>query len=338
MTADWKHLTMTKIGPYLALFVCLSVLGGLSAAGLVSADQDETPIGPKWWPSEWGADDQRGAMNRITPENVLAASRLIQTGKIYPLGHVYERGMPLPGGRTFVLTIPGSPTRAPSGKNQLVSFDEMFTGEIGQVGTQLDGLGHVGVHVGDDDLFYNGFKRSEFADAFGHKKLGVEHVGVFFTRGLLLDVARVRKQERLPAGYAITPGDLQACLDEAKLKIQPGDVVLIRTGHGLLWMKDNKAFVEAEPGIGMAAARWLSEQKVVLVGSDNWAIEVFPPEDKDRPFPVHQWNLVRNGIYHLECMDLEELAADKAYEFAFIFAPLRLKGATGSPGNPIAVR
>jgi kynurenine formamidase len=324
--------------PYLALFVGLLVFGSISGGATRLASDDETPIGPKWWPSEWGAEDQRGAANRLTAAKVLEANRLIQTGKIYSLGRVYERGMPLPGDRHFVLTIPGSPTRPPSGKNQLVSFDEMFTGEIGQIGTQLDGLGHIGVHWKGDDYFYNGFKRSEFADAFGHKKLGVENVGVFFTRGLLLDVARVRNQERLPIGYVITPADLQACLDEAGLRIRPGDVVLVRTGHGTLWMKDNKQFVEGEPGLGMAAARWLSEQKITLIGADNFAIEVVPSEDKERPFPVHQWNLVRHGIYHLEILNLEELAADKVSEFAFVLAPLRLKGATGSPGNPIAVR
>ena len=332
---------MTQPATRFVILALLAVTAELLPGQAPSKDKDkeqETPIGPKWWPSEWGADDQRGAANRMTADKVLEANKLIKTGKVYQLGRVYERGMPLPGGRTFSLTIPGSPTRPPAGKNQIVSFDEMFTGEIGQIGTQLDGLGHIGVRMDKDDYFYNGFKRSEFADAYGHKKLGIEHVGVFYTRCLLLDVARMRKTERLPAGYAVTPNDLQACLETAKLKIHPGDVVLIRTGHGRLWMKDNKAFVDGEPGIGMAAAKWLSKQKVTLIGSDNWAIEVVPPEDKERPFPVHQWNLVRHGIYHLEIMDLEELAKDKVYEAAFIFAPLRLKGATGSPGNPIAVR
>jgi kynurenine formamidase len=299
---------------------------------------EETPIGPKWWPSEWGPDDQRGAANRVTPEKVLQASRLIEKGKTYQLGRVYEHGMPLPGKRHFSLTIPGSPTMPPSGKNQMVSFDEMFSGEIGQVGTQFDGLGHVGVRWQGEDYFYNGFKRSEFSDAYGHKKLGVENVGVFLTRGLFLDVARLRKTERLPAGYVITPEDLQACLDEVKLKIEPGDVVLLRTGHGLLWMKDNQAYGEGEPGIGMAAAKFLSDRKVCLVGADTWAIEAVPHEDKDRPYPVHQWNLIRHGIYHLENLDLEELARDRVHEFAFFFSPLRLKGATGSPGNPVAVK
>jgi kynurenine formamidase len=312
-----------------------AVFATLAAGGPAG---DETPIGPRWWPSEWGPEDQRGAANRLTPAKVLQATRLIKKGQVYQLGHLYENGMPLTGKRHFSLTIPGSPTYPPAGKNGVVAFDEMVSGELGQVGTQLDGLGHVGVHMKGDDYFYNGFKRSEFADAYGHKKLGVENVGVFFTRGVLLDVAGRRKAERLPAGYVVTPDDLRGCLEAAEVKLEPGDVALIRTGHGRLWMKDNKAFGEGEPGIGMAAARWLSAQKVVLIGSDNWAIEVVPPEDKDRPYPVHQWDLVRHGIYHLENLDLEQLAADKVYESAFLFAPLRLKGATGSPGNPIAVR
>jgi kynurenine formamidase len=317
----------------LAFFVGLSAW----AVGQQSGD-NETPIGPKWWPSEWGPADQRGAANRATADKVLEANQLIKTGKVYSLGRVYEHGMPLPGKRHFSLTIPGSPTYPPSGKNQGVAFDEMFSGEIGQVGTQFDGLGHVGVRIGNDDFFYNGFKRSEFATAYGHAKLGVENVGPIFTRGILIDVAGLRKTKRLPIGFAIAPDDLEACLDAARLKIRTGDVVLIHTGHGDLWMKDNDAYGSGEPGISMAAAKWLSDRKVVLVGADTWAIEVVPPQDPERPFPVHQWNLVRNGIYHLENLDLSELAADRVYEFAFVFSPLRLKGATGSPGNPIAIK
>jgi kynurenine formamidase len=115
-------------------------------------------------------------------------------------------------------------------------------------------------------------------------------------------------------------------------------VVLINTGHGFWWLKDNKKFGDAEPGIGMDAAKWLTEKKVCLIGSDNWAVEVVPSEDADRPFAVHQWLLTRHGIYLLENLDLGELAKDKVYEFAFSFGPLKLKGATGSPGNPLAIR
>jgi kynurenine formamidase len=300
--------------------------------------EEETPIGPKWWPSEWGADDQRGAANRLTAEKVLEAKKLIKSGKVYQLGRIYEQGMPIPGKRHFSLTIPGRPTGVTPGKNKLVHNDELVSGEIGQVGTQFDGLGHVGVRMDRDDIFYNGFKLSEFGDTYGLKKLGVENVGPIFTRGILLDVAGLKGERTLPAGYVIKVEDLQKAAKQAKVEIHPGDVVLINTGHGFWWMRDNKKFGDGEPGIGIAAARWLTEQKVTVVGSDNWAVEAVPGEDADRPYQVHQWMLVRNGVYLLENLDLEQLAADKVYQFAFVFCPLRLKGATGSPGNPIAIR
>jgi kynurenine formamidase len=192
--------------------------------------------------------------------------------------------------------------------------------------------------VGDEDLFYNGFKRSEFGTAYGLTKLGIENVGVFFVRGVLVDVAGYRGVERMKAGEVVTAADLEGALKRQGLTVREGEVVLIRTGHGQLWMKDNAEFSAGEPGLGMEAGQWLCDHKIVLVGTDTWAGEVVPPEDPDRPFPVHQLLLVRHGIYNLENLDLEELARDKVYEFAFIFAPLRLKGATGSPGNPIAVR
>jgi kynurenine formamidase len=321
----------------IAWIVLISTL----AAGVAAQQPEsgETPIGKRWWPSEFGAGDQRGAANRLGPSKVLEGTSLIKTGKVYSLGRLYENGMPMPNNtRLYSLSIPGSPTSEPVGKNQEVSFDEMVTAQIGQVGTQMDGLAHVGVRVGRDDIFYNGFKRAEFARGYGMEKLGIENVGPIFTRGVLLDVAGKRKLERLPVGFVITPQDLQACVDEHHLEIRPGDVVLIHTGHGKLWMKDNKLYNDGEPGVGMAAAKWLSDKKITLVGADNWAIECLPSEDRERPFPVHQWNLVRHGIYHLENLDLSALAADRVYEFAFVFAPLRLKGATGSPGNPIAVK
>ncbi len=299
----------------------------------------ETPIGPKWWPSEWGPDDQRGALNRLGPQHVLKAISLIKEGKIYKLGRVYEHGMPLFGNRHYSLTIPGLPTGGPGGPNKLVGNAEMVTGEIGQIGTQFDGLGHIGVRVDGEDLFYNGFKLSEFGDSYGLKKLGVENVGVFFTRGILLDVAAYKGVDRLEVGYIITVEDIEGTLKKQGLTaIQEGDVVLFHTGHGKLWMKDNATYNSGEPGPGLTAIKWLIDKKIVMAGADSWAVEAVPGEDKDRPFEGHQWLITRNGIHLLENLNLEELAADKVYEFAFVFVPLRLKGATGSPGNPVAIR
>jgi kynurenine formamidase len=335
-----RHTLAVLLGLGLAL-VPASGPGGREPPRRPAAPAEEgpeTPIGPRWLPSEWGAGDERGAANRLTPALVVEAARLIKAGKVYSLGRVYEHGMPNPGKRHFSLTIPGRPTGGPDGKNRVVYNDDLFSGEIGQVGTQLDGLGHIGVRMRGDDYFYNGFRLSQFGTAYGLEKLGVEKAGVFFTRGVLIDVAGFRGVPRLPAGEVITVKDVEGALAAQKVKVGAGDVVLFRTGHGKLWMKDNDAYLRGEPGLGMAAGRWLAGRKVVLVGSDTWATEVVPHEDKTRPFEVHQLLLVRHGIYNLENLDLEGLARDRVYEFAFVFAPLRLKGATGSPGNPIAVR
>ncbi len=323
------------------------LVGGLAGAAVVSGSTwvsrgsqqaAEGPLGEKFWPSEFGSDDQRGAANRITPAKVKSAAGLVSSGKIYQLGRLYEHGMPIPGKRHFSLTIPGLPTSRSAGSNRIVSNDELVSGEIGQVGTQFDGLGHVGVHLNGEDYFYNGNKLSDFGDTYGLKKLGVENAGVFFTRGILLDVCALSGKDRLPPGYVISPEELALCLKNANLEIQEGDVVLIRTGHGKLWMKDNATYGAGEPGIGLAAAKFLTDRKVALIGCDNWAIEAFPHELADLVFPVHQWDLTKNGVYHLENLDLEELAASGVREFCFVFCPLRLKGATGSPGNPIAIR
>lgn len=286
----------------------------------------------KWYPSEWGPDDQRGAANRITPAKVLEAVSLIKEGKIYQLGRVYEAGMPLVGTRHYSLMIPH--TTDPSGENQLTSHDEIFSGQIGQVGTQFDGLGHVGI----GDFYYNGFNRHDFAKPGGLIKLGVENVGVFFTRGVLIDIASFKGVEHLEGGYEITLADLKGALERQGTEIKPGDFVLFHTGWGKYWMTDNERYGTTEPGIGMEAGEYLVDQKIVMAGADTWAIEVVPNPDKSMSFPVHQLFLPKNGIYNLENLITEDLVRDKVYEFAFVFSPLRLKGATGSPGNPIAIR
>jgi kynurenine formamidase len=285
-----------------------------------------------WYPSRWGAADQRGAANRITPAKVLEAKNLISRGTIYQLGHVYETGMPMFGTRHYSLRIPQG--FGPQGTNKTVYHDEVVSAEIGQVGTQFDGLGHLGV----GDLFYNGHNRLEFAKPEGLTKLGIENVGAIVTRGVLIDVAAYKKVPRLDGGYEISTADLQGALKRQGLELRAGDVVLVHTGWGSLWMKDNAAFTRNAPGIGLAAGQYLVDRQVTMVGADTWSAEVVPNPNPALAFPVHQLLIPRNGIYIFENLLTEELARDRAYEFAFMFAPLRLKGATGSPGNPIAIR
>jgi kynurenine formamidase len=303
-------------------------------AGAVAA---QTPAGPRWWPSEWGPDDERGAVNRLTPAKVLEAAALIETGRIFELGRPYEIGMPLYGNRHFSLTIPGLPTAITGAENGVVFNDELVSTELGQVGTQFDGLGHVGTAMDGDYVFYNGFKLSEFGTAYGLTKLGIENVGAIFTRGVLVDVARHKGVERLEPGYVVTVEDIEGALERQGVEIRAGDAVLFHTGWGQLWIVDNETYGGNEPGPGITAIRWLAEQDIVLTGADNYAMEATPGENPSRPIEGHQWLLSR-GIYNLENLDLSELAAERVYEFAFIFAPMKLVGATGAPGNPIAVR
>lgn len=332
---DWRSANPERLNMTRLITIISLALATMSPS--VFAQDAQTPIGSKWWPSEWGAQDQRGAANRITPEKILQGTRLIRNGKVYQLGRVYEDGMPFPDGRHLNVSIPATPA-GPFGENQLIEVVDNVDGQIGHVGTQLDGLGHVGVRLADDDYFYNGFKRSEFSQPRGLTKLGVENIGVIFTRGVLIDVARFKGVDRLQPGYVITPQDLEGALKSQGVKVTPGDVVVFRTGHGALWMKDNNLYNAGEPGIGMDAAQWLVDKKIVMVGSDTLANEAFPVPDQKTVVAAHQLLITKNGIYSLENLDLEQLAADKVFEFAFIFTPLKLKGAAGAPGNPIAVR
>ena len=305
----------------------VSVVLGLLAAAAVTYGQ-----AANWYPSRWGSADQRGAANRMTAAKVLEAKTLITRGDVYQLGRVYEAAMPLFGSRHFSLRIPQ--TFGPMGSNQTTYHDEIVSAEIGQVGTQFDGLGHLGI----GDLFYNGNNRNEFSKAEGLSKLGIEHVGAIATRGVLIDVAAYKGVPQLAGGYEITLADVQGTLKRQGTEIRTGDIVLVHTGWGSLWLMDNTKFVASAPGIGLAAAQFLADREVVLVGSDTWSTEVVPNPNPALQFPVHQLLIPRNGIYIFENLATEDLARDNAYEFAFFFAPLRLKGATGSPGNPLAIR
>ena len=153
------------------------VFGILALTATVTLTQES------WFPSEWGADDRRGAVNRLTPEKVLEAASLIKTGEVFQLGRVYESGIPVFGTRHYSLRIPAM--SGPLGENKTTWFEEIFSGEIGQIGTQFDGLGHIGI----GDLYYNGLDQHDFAKAEGLTELGVENVGPIVTRGVLIDVA-----------------------------------------------------------------------------------------------------------------------------------------------------
>jgi len=211
--------------------------------------------------------------------------------------------------------------------------EELVVTELGQIGTQIDAFSHQMW----GDSFYNCFKLGDIGTRNGFKKLGAEHIGALFTRGVLIDVAGLKGVDLLPASYNITPDDLQQALAKAKLKLMPGDTVVIRTGWSKLMGKDNARYGRQNPGIGIAAGQWLIAQNPMMIAADNCCVELRPSEP-GHSLPVHAMMIIQHGIYLLENVMLEELAAAGATEFAFIVQPLKIKGGTGSAVAPIAVR
>jgi len=315
--------------PFIVIFTLALVVGAGSAA---HAQSWQPPPDAQRCPSKWGAGDQRGAANHMKPETVLRAAQLIRTGQVFELGRVLEESMPLSPTRRFEMHT--KRTQMADGTNRRGSNEELVVAEIGQVGTQFDGFSHQTV----GGSMYNCFKVDEVATRSGFQKLGIENVGALMTRGVLIDVAALKGVQMLADTYEITVADLQGALKKQGLALQPGDAILLHTGWGRLWGKDNGRYMKTSPGVGSAAAEWLARQDPILVGADNTAVNVTPNPDPKVSNPIHQIMLVINGIHLLEHLKLDELAASRAYEFALIVQPLKLKGATGSTVAPIAVR
>jgi len=297
-----------------------------------------------WWPSRWGADDEAGASNWITPDKVKDAAKWIRDGKIYRIGRTYESTMPLFGARVFALRMPGMPTGGPLGDNKLVYNDEFLATEIGQVGTQFDGLGHIGTQMGkegdrSEHRFYNGFTGNQVYGTYGLGKLGIEKLKPLFTRAHLIDVAGLTGQ-MWDKGQEIKPADVLNALKKQKMEekdIKPGDAVFFNTGWGSLWGKNNDRFNSGEPGIGVDVARWLVDKQVCVTGADTWGTEAVPNPNEKLAFICHQILITQNGIHNHENMFYEELIKDGKYRFVYVFSPMPIKGATGSAGGPIAI-
>jgi kynurenine formamidase len=314
-------------------FLTMIIAVVLTAIASIATAQGWKPPSPQErCPSKWGESDERGAANLMGPKAVLRATSLIRQGRVFELGRELSPNMPFVGERRFSMQL--KRTSNPQLANQQRSNEEIVTAEIGQIGTQFDALPHQGM----GDLLYNCFKNDEIATRNGFTKLGIEKVGALFTRGVLIDVAALKGVEMLPADYEIGVKDLEDALARQGVAVEEGDAVLVYTGWGLLWNKDNVTFAASQPGLGYQAAQWLARKNVMLIGSDNWGIEIYPNPDKTIRLPVHAIALVVNGIFLLENMDLQSLAKEKAYEFAFVVQPLKIKGGTGSTVAPIAIR
>jgi len=337
----------------------LAALALLAAAS--GAFADERPITEKWYPAEFGPDDRAGAINRITPPVVLNALQLVKKGRTATLGKIYEPSIPVFRTRSWRIMLPGKPTGGPYGDHSLVYNDEYVATELGQIGTPFDGPGHIGVQTSKGAMFYNGVLLHDDGDQYMLDKLGVHHVAAkaYVCRGLLLDAPKYRGMERLPipkGGTRVHPGNIND--DDIKgmlarqgfVEIRPGDCVFLYTGWGDIWDDANWAdmapeekarrvvlFNSGAPGWGISGCRYLASKKPALVGRDSWTNDAFPPEVPTEPFDCHIELQTRHGIFNLENMQFRELLADGQHEFLFVWSPLKIRGGTGSPGNPVAI-
>jgi kynurenine formamidase len=292
--------------------------------------------------SPWGADDQQGALNRMTPASRAAIMARTDASRVYDLSVDYFLGMPsfqaagdpayqiwmthTPGG-TVVDNLNGAGSKLNSCCGYSGDVILMYT----HTGTHIDSLNHFGY----GRKIYNGFDADEHLGSRHWQKGGSEQIVPIVARGVLLDIAADKGVDCLPPSYGITIADCQDAIRRQGTPLQEGDVLLLRTGRMRYWPDGSQVFGDS-PGVTLETAQWITAQKVVVVGADNEAVERTPANDENVWLPGHLHFLAEAGVPQIECLNLEELSHDGVYEFAFVGAPIRLRGATGSPIRPLA--
>ena len=301
---------------------------GTFCAGSALAQND-------WCKSKWGPNNEIGAANLLTPQLAAEAAKLVKTGKTYALGFETNAGTAAYAPRTWSLTVvqPGQAGGVSLGGTKTTYNDDIYMGWVG-TGSQIDGLGHIGI----DNVYYNCNKNSDFVQANGLKKLGIEKLPPFVTRGIVLDMTAYYGTPMVKEGTAFNRKEIDEQAQRQGITIKKGDVVLFHTGWQALEGKDNKRFLAGEPGLGKEGALYLASKEVVAVGADQWALEVIPFEKDVGVFEIHQILLARNGIFILENMNTGPLVADKAYEFMFVLGASRMTGGVQAIINPVAIR
>jgi kynurenine formamidase len=303
---------------------------------IVICTLDAYAQGPCLTASKFGPTDQIGNVNLITAEKTLAATKLVTKGKAYRLAIETNKDTPAYPPRTFAVTIvqPGQNAGASLGPTKTTYNDDIINGWAG-VGTQLDGLGHIGI----DNLYYNCNRSIDFAATDGLKKLGVENVPAIATRGVLLDMAGYFNTDIVKEGTAFNRAEIEGAMKRQGIKsIEKGDVVLFYTGWLKLLGKDNKRFGSAAPGLGRDGARYLASLGIAIVGSDTWSFEAIPFEKDAGVFEVHQILIPLNGIHILENINTEEMVKDQAWEFLFTLGAARITGGVQAIVNPVAIK
>jgi kynurenine formamidase len=289
----------------------------------------------------WGAADRRGTLNLIDAAAVRRGVASVRTGQTVSLAIPFDEDGPQNG------LIPGrnNPTREMLAVNvsytgdpdDFCTSDDRF--EMGvQAATHWDALAHVG--YGHE--LYNGVPDST-TDERGAHELGIERYGPIVSRGVLLDIARLHGVDHFDDGYAITGDDLTAAANAANITIEPGDIVLVRTGQ-MHWLRegDRNRYAHPSPGLSTQSIAWLHEHDVGAVATDTVVFEVFPCEDPSVLLPVHMIHLRDMGLAQGQNFALDELAAlsaaDGHADCMLVATPLPLTRALGGPVAPTAIR
>jgi len=269
------------------------------------------------------AAHERGMLALIDDAKRASALAEVREGRMYDLGHVLDENVPVFPGRYFKQTLVTTAHHAnPAGgvgENQVNWITELVSATM-QLGTHLDALSHLQMA----DRGYGGLTVSELAGTAGVRHLGIETTPQIVTTGWLVDVPG------LSAGGVITP---EHCVG---IDPEPGDAVLFHTGWSRHW-DDADTYLSGEPGPGCELAQWLADRRVALTGCDTWSYGPVPPEDPERPFRVPQILNIDHGVFIVENLFLEQLAADGVRRFALILTHPKLRGATGAWTSPIAL-
>lgn len=290
----------------------------------------------------WGAEDQRGTLNLITPEVVRRGAACVRRGDVFSLGLSFGSEGPQigQGGRVnpmhLMSAVGGGYGPDPEGFHY---NDDIVVMPL-QCATQWDSLAHV--YYGDK--LYNGYPASSVTSA-GASKNSIDKIAAgVVSRGVLLDLARAVGVERLAAGHAIKPPELDAAEKQQGTRVQSGDVLLIRTGHITVFTRDGDrvGYMRQMPGLSVDCVEWLHAREVAAIATDTNAVEVIPFEDPRTPLPLHMLCIRDMGLTLGEMFYLEDLAADCAsdgvWDFFFTAPPLKVSGGIGSPLNPLAIK
>lgn len=294
-----------------------------------------------------GDDGERGPAARQSPEAVLAALRMPRAGRVYSLAVPRFTGMPLFGSHPpFQITMyrtaaglrgDGEQPWGPVNEVNLGYMAEVVSG-TSHSGAHVDALAHM--TIGEDDHWYGGGTATRHLGDRGPTFGDGAKLPPFITRGVLLDVPGYRGVTALPAHEPVSADELQAVADHQGVEVRAGDVVLVRSGYLSHWPDPEAMARHVTAGPDISAARWLLERGVVAAGSDTESFEVQPAPDPGRPAnpqPVHTLLLIENAIYLFESIWLEEIARERVHEFLFIALPVKVRGATGSMLDPVAV-